>query len=663
MVSALKLNENPKIASLVRGIAVAGNEKAAQKLAKRLAKDFYEQKIRPDWFISRDGDLGGDVVLGFTDGGVAVGQNDEEKVRHTGIFGGSGFGKTSLMKSHFLQSKRNGTPVIYIDRKNDMDHAAREGVDVIYWQKFRINCLCPGDSSLNIYEYRNEFTKLFADHMNFMARGQSVFLMGLDELYRKYRVYERWNEWDWSTMEFPTTRDLLALFKGREFFERIKGQGKESLLSIIDKLESLMIELGVVLDCQRGFDLAGIYKEKRAINLSVDGLGADFQDFLLLTILLQFSNYFKTHGPRNTLNLLLYFDEAKGILGKQNQDKFIIKDIVSKIREWGIGLVCADQIPSEISQFFFSNIGTLIMFRHSDGFDLHRLRISSGATPEQALENYSLKPGEAIVRTMRSKDLLRIKVPFEPVEKFISRAEVQRIVAPRLEEFYRDVIPSKAKDEQRHPNAPVEGTSGFNLDETERAFLEALARDFDRPGYLVTKELGLGSSAGFRLKKRLLGKRLISQVTTNLGKEGKLAKFLIPNPVVFEELGIPIYSGRGKLLHKHFQSKLKSQAEQHGFEAAVEESRNGTPEAPDVALWKTEIGTAIEICITSKPATEVKNIEKNFRLGYSHVVLSFVNRQVMHRTQQLANEAYPKEQLQRVRFSLIHEVVKILGEP
>ncbi|MEE8586222.1 MAG: hypothetical protein V3T83_15365 [Acidobacteriota bacterium] len=52
----------------------------------------------------------------------------------------------------------------------------------------------------------------------------------------------------------------------------------------------------------------------------------------------------------------------------------MVKDLVSKVREWGVSLVCADQIPSEISQFFFSNIGTLVMFRHSDGNGLRRLQ-------------------------------------------------------------------------------------------------------------------------------------------------------------------------------------------------------------------------------------------------------------------------------------------------
>jgi hypothetical protein len=332
----------------------------------------------------------------------------------------------------------------------------------------------------------------------------------------------------------------------------------------------------------------------------------------------------------------------------------MIQDLVSKVRELGIGLVCADQIPSEISQFLFSNVGTLVMFRHSDGVDLQRLMYSMGCTPDQIRENYRLQPGEAIVRSMKSRDLHRINVPFEPAEKFISRAEVDELMAARLKELNEDVI-SVVKDSATNQHSS-------SLDADELAFLECLARNFERPSSEVYRELGLGESAGHRLKSRLLSKRLISQVECSLGKGNRRVVFLIPNASVFELLGIPLGPGRGKPLHKHFQAAVKEKAEKLGFTARIEDACGDTSEGPDVGLDRQELRVAVEVCVTSKPSTESANIEKNLRLGFGIVVLSFVSKAVLEDTKSLAASRYPADTLDKVKFCLVNQIAAVLEQ-
>jgi len=658
IVRALKLNENPKIADLVEKIALTGNQKAARKMVKRFADAYYKQLLNPDNFISLADNLEGEFLIGYTEDGRPFGLDRPELNCHCGIFSQSGFGKSTIIKNLLMQGKGK-IHQVSIDRKGDLEFAVREGIDNIHWSKKRRNVLCPSDSQVSIQEYRNIFAVIFSEIMQFMERGKSIFLFGLDYLYKEFDVYKRWPVWDWESMTFPTLIDLLELFKRNEFAKHIKGHGRESRFSIIDKLESLIIELEPIVSCQKGFSIDRFYKEKRTINYVYEGISQVHQNFLILADILEYYLYFKTHGPRNQLNAIFYFDEAKSLFGNSNKNMYIVKELISIIREFGVSLIASDQIPSEISQAFFSNIGTLIWLRTSDGFDLNRLRMSSGASFQQTLENYSLKPGEAIVRSMKCKDLLRIRVPFEPVEKYIPRDEVDRLMRTRLEELNKDVIPYVKKEEksEKHSKEKPE----ILLDENEIEMLRCLAKNFVRPVSDIYQELGISKSAGFRLKERLRRRGLVSQVTTNLGKDGKQAKLLIPNPIVFEQLEIPLEEdGRGLALHTHCQSKHKIQAEERGFEAIIEESLNGTPEAPDVGITKNGIKTAIEICITSKPSTEVRNIEKNFRLGFQKVILSFVNSHVLQKTQDLAKEKYSKEELEKVRFCLINQVALLM---
>lgn len=649
MTKTLRLNEVPSFARLVRNIVVSRNIHAAQNVINCLAPAYHQQIVKPDPFLSVAGDLDGEILLGTTPSGKRVGLNRMDLVRHIFISGQSGTGKSALIKSLVLQCQQAGIPLLHFDRKADLAHLAPQ-LDTIRWQNDRDNPLLPPHPAVNIYEYRNDIAKMFAEMMQFWQRGLSIFLLGLDMLYKKFAVYDRWPSWDWAE-PFPTLMDLALLFKSSGFRKQIKGQGMESVHSIIDKLDALIIELEPIVACRRGYDLTRFVTERRAVNYLVDGISLDYQNFLIVGKLLKFAHFLKATAARGVLNLFVAFDEAKSLFNKANENLFVIKDLISRIREWGLALATADQIPSEISQFLFSNIGTLVAFRHSDGYDLQRLRYSAGATIQQSLENYNLQPGDAIVRLTRCPDLIKITVPFTPTEKFIDPDRLDAVMSARLEELQKDVI-------SYAPTSSEDKRSSFT--QHERRFLEAIAQDFDRPAYQIYEQLELSSSAGYRLKERLKHDGFISQVTTNLGAGGKQATYLLPNPILFDELGIALLQGRGGLLHCHFQGKLKVAAEEKGYTAVIEESVDGTPNGADIGLTKGKTRIAVEICITSKPRQELDHIRSRLSSGYSLVIVAFVHRRVLASTLRLARTQLNKDQFLKAKFCVINEVVSLL---
>ena len=652
MNRSLRLEETPLAATAAR-IAAKNDQKPAAKLAKRLASAYYPQQLNPNHFLSLETGLDGDFLLGQTNGGQRLGLTRDEMNRHVFISGQSGVGKSTLIDNLFRRGRELGIHCVHFDRKGDLEHRVREGVESYSWPHLRINPLCPPSTRVNIHEYRNDFVKAFCELNQFMQRGTSLFMRGVDELYRAFRVYERWPSWEWGAQPFPTLADLLALFRGKEFAACVRGHGRESLFSIIDKLESLIIQLGPIVSCERGVDVKRFYFEHRAFNYNLDGLAVECQNFLIVSELLRYTHLFRAHGPRNELNTLLFFDESKGLLGGKHE-VFIIKDLVSKVREYGIGLVCADQIPSEINQFFFSNVGTLIMFRHSDGRDLQRVRYSSGATFEQSLENYSLQPGEAIVRSMRCRDLHRVRVPYSRVEKFIPRDEVERLMTPRLRDFHQEVIAASRRKQ------PVKQAVA-ELGELDRRFLSCAVRLIDQPSSTIYEALGLTSSAGHRIKQRLLTQLRLSEVVSNLGVGGRRMKHLVPSPDILERLGLAFSDGRGGALHKHFQRLFRDRARALGYRAEIEEGC-GTPEAADIGVQRHGCRTAIEISITSKARTEARNIEKNLRLGYDSVILAFVNKRALEKTREVASASVRAAALTKTRFLMISDAFRALEE-
>ena len=54
------------------------------------------------------------------------------------------------------------------------------------------------------------------------------------------------------------------------------------------------------------------------------------------------------------------------------------------------------------------------------------------------------------------------------------------------------------------------------------------------------------------------------------------------------------------------------------------------------------------------------NIEKNLRLEYDSVILSFVNSQLLNRTKEIAKTRYPAQTLDRVTYCLINQIIENL---
>lgn len=550
------------------------------------------------------------------------------------------------------------THAIYFDRKPDMLGAVHKGALVLPYEEFRINPLLPPHPLVDCRHWRNIHARSWTEMNDFLSRGQSLYMQGSDQVYKRFGVYENWKRWDWKTMTFPTMHDLYRHFASQSFAKTTRGGSQESRRSIVDKLGALLTELGPVFDCQKGFSLENLYRQGKAVVLVLDGLSLSSQNFLILTIWLSYYHLFKTLGIRGKLNVVLFFDEAKSLFGLHVR-AFTLFDLIAKSREFGISLAVADQSPALLSQYLWSNVGTVVGFRSSDGNDIRRMRVSLAATHKQSIETHAFKPGEASMRTARYQDLFRVQVPYVAMEKCTSREEVAAIMAPELASLQEHVIPADERAENRYGTKPID--SKDSLAEDQRTHLEFLARGgMELASSKVSKKLGLTQSKGYRIKQTLLKKGLISQVRTNLGKGGRQVKMLIPSRLALDALGIEIPPGKGEILHKHFQKRAKEKAEHQGWKAEIEFGEGR--EAVDVAIEKNNLRVAVEFSITSKPQTEADNIKKAINLGFDLVVLCFVHTRVKNRAEEIAKATYPAKTLERVRFVLAHEFDSVIRE-
>jgi len=128
--------------------------------------------------------------------------------------------------------------------------------------------------------------------------------------------------------------------------------------------------------------------------------------------------YWVSRGPQPKLTNLLFSDEAKHVFDIRK--KFRLKDerpyvdeILAETRTFGIGIVLADQQPSELTPSVQANTHIKIEMQLGSGKDIKDMNISLGLNARQIRESYGMKLGEGVVK-ISGRDPFRVRVsPFD----------------------------------------------------------------------------------------------------------------------------------------------------------------------------------------------------------------------------------------------------------
>lgn len=120
----------------------------------------------------------------------------------------------------------------------------------------------------------------------------------------------------------------------------------------------------------------------------------------------------------------------------------------------------------------------------------------------------------------------------------------------------------------------------------------------------------------------------------------------------------PIALGRGGPQHKYLQELIKQAAEARGFRATIEEQIEGG--SVDVSLGRDGIRVACEISVTSSKEQELGNIGKCLAAGYEHVLMIATNSRRLASLRKAAMAALEAPAAERVRFLSPEELVVFL---
>ena len=377
---------------------------------------------------------GGIKIGSIIIGGLPYGEftmTKEDLNKNVLVTASVGHGKTSLIYSILSQLDSEGITYMLFDMKRDYRSLAFEK-NTIYLDSsnLRINPLEP-PAGVRDKEWAAHFADAFAQTFSLLI-GSRDFL--LDNLLRFYGL--------WKGNSRPSLADFLLYLEGlkirSEYLNVVKGRLK-ALLSSTD-----------VFSGSDGVRIEEL--DAKNVIFGMDGFGLAEQSFIV-AMMLSYLFYMNMAdiSKRNRLYKVVCIDDAHTILDANREKDYamgvpLLHQIISKMRELGVGFVFSDQQISSLLSSVIQNSNTKFVGRINLVEDLVKL-FGKRVTPEIETEVMSLGAGEFIALSPNVYPSCRIRVNRIAIEKEINDTFLKRRNgSPKPQEKGETVAPPSPQD-------------------------------------------------------------------------------------------------------------------------------------------------------------------------------------------------------------------------
>lgn len=713
LVNHAEMERDPVVVRLLRAIALDPEDESLKKdVLERIRPALIRKQLNPDPFAPnpKGNDVDGLIRIGRVKGTRApFGLNPDELNQHTLITGRSGSGKTTILYLVAAQLLHHRIPFLAFDVKQDYRHIHRYTDDcyVFNYKNFKFNPLRPPTGSDPI-RWMQAFTNVFAQAYYLMAGTKGILQDVISELYHEYDVFN-------GKDVYPSMQDLLErvrLYPVERQYGRIPG----FVESAQNRLKECILPLRQMFDCDKGLPIEDLLN--KPVIFEFDGLLSENQLFLTTLIMRFIFEYRISNKQRGSLRHIILFDEAKMIYDR-NRDNIQglgpneVTQFTSQIREFGEGLVAADQMPFILSEVIKSNVHTMICMSQSGGKNIDDMTKAMHLSPEQipALkELVSDKENgrfEAIVR-MSGKWTrpFIIEIPPFPVEKSVTEYELNTKMRPLVEQLsamttprtpYTQIIETKRKEKQAKmegekkqtqaagvkPNeAPLPTTSedttqkkiqaqnaGSNggtpptpPEKVEGNILIRILTDIREYPFSDQKErierlnLSNSSSTNNKYFKELEKEQLVKAHKISLGSKRGVKVFyeITDEGKRYARMNDFTIPGKGDFKHKFWQHTVAKYFESKVTNPEIEK-RYGNKNV-DVGFLMNEKKFAVEIELS--PDHLIENITKDVEAGCDYIIIAASRKTEAEKYRTKALGKFNQDTLSRIEFRTLTDFLQ-----
>jgi hypothetical protein len=481
----------------------------------------------------------GDVIYPEKSHG-RFGIRQKEWIRHCGIFGKTGSGKTTLTMNIIRELCRKDHPFLIFDYKRNyrdlLSHPDFKDQEILIFTVGRNDVVPfffnPKQAPEGIEEY--VWTKQLS------ALIEKVYFLGLGaaDVLMESSGYKTFQEMHQNVLkQRKKARELLWWASVKRTLNAINYPG-----------------LGEMVNCEQGYSIPDLLNKK--VILELDGLSACDQAFVIGTLLLWIYHYRMRQPEREILKHFIIIEEAHHLFLKSRQEEDIADVIMREIRELGEAIIVIDQHPSKMSVSALGNLSTKFALSLSLNQDIAALANAMLLRNDQKQFLSMLTIGRCICRSDRLTQPILLSTPNFPLKKGqVSDADLINHMSDYLHNLRPPNTPlpvsSTIRDIQTHETiSPLGKIVLENI--ASKPFLGLVKR---------FKELGLKVADGYKPIDELVTLKLIIPVTidgnrlyeiTHAGRKKLGEKFN--------------QRGRGGLEHRYYVDKIKAHyLDQEGF--------------------------------------------------------------------------------------------------
>jgi len=593
------LLNDPEIRKLVLAAGVSDN----QHLQKTASKAVLGKSVQHWEYPFDQQPQVGDIALGrtFQDQRFQLSQDDLTK--HLLAVGQSGSGKTTLFYSLMEEIEK---PFWAFDLKQDYRHV--DDVLVLPWTELRFNPLQPPED-VSPRRWAQVFAEIFGHATALLSGSKNYLLKKIVELYQLYSLFDRVEK------PFPSLHELEMLIERDGInFVRKQSDYRDTLLN---RLEAMNLVAGTVFDCSQGHSIQELLQ--RDVVFEFDGLSRDVQNFLMEILFAYVFEYRLAQNQRGEgLNHVFFLDEGKRVFSvyKERQDASGIPEVdelTAKMREFGEGLVVADQEASKLTDSIKANTYTKLLLPTAGRKQFQAISEAMNLSERQAEFARGLEVGEAVVQ-VGSGHPIPVKLRNYEVKKQASDEELEKRQAKNWEDLdytHRDATPEfeQAILSDQEKQIPDDPEGEIDLSEDAEKMLGDIV---DNPFKSLTEryEEFPSSYKGNKAKNELIDQGLVIERKVRVGEKRKLLQLTEKGRDYAESLDLDAkHTGRGGIVHRYWQDRIRNAFEGAGWDAFLEKFDADVY----VNMGSTEL--VVEVAMGDNPR-EIEHIEKHLDKGF-----------------------------------------------
>ncbi len=550
------------------------------------------------------------------------GLRENEWLRHIGIFGTTGSGKTNTAFILLWNLVKKNKPFLILDWK-------RNYRDLLAFDEFRdtkvytigrdisplfFNPLIPPEGT-NPRPWLKKLIEVLC-HAYFLGEGVAFLLQkSIDQAYSDFGIYEG------NSVKYPTFKEVL------EILESMKVKGRKALW-----MDSTLRTLGVlcfgefskVLNVRKPYPLADLLKEN--VILELDALTSSDKTFFIETLLLWIHHFRLQEKDREVFKHTIILEESHHVLLRKKQEitgtEAITDIILREIRELGESIILIDQHPSLISMPALGNTYTTVCFGLKHRADMRTISESLLLEREQVDFLGQLETGMAITKLQgRYFKPFLVKFPLFPIkkgiisdeeikEKMISYSDESEVV--RLDEGTKKPVSSFKGEVKREKKKVV-------LTDDERSFLIDIGKNPVSGVVSRYIRLGFNRYKGNKIQKELIDKGLIywKPVSTRKGRLKVLVLTDKGKKAISDVKIEKIFNKRGSFEHEYAKFRVSENFRKKGYWVTYE-YKIGDGKTVDLVAEKG--GNRIAIEIETGKSDQIYNIRKNLENGFDEII-------------------------------------------